>query len=326
VATFKKKPISAQAVAMAEANASRAPLVSGTPQLAIAQPDSVVTNLGSSQDGPATTPLAGQIVHAPLGQVRSNPYNPRALYTAAAVDAMAISLSTHGQRVAALGYLDGDGHVVLIEGETRLRGARAAGLETLRVELRPRPDSDREHYEIARAANVERRDQTPLDDAIRWHELLAKKIYPSQVALGKALGVREDEVSRVLGLATLPQRVLWAVAEFPELMTLKMLNALREFHDQQGDEEAVLDLIHEAGKSGLGYRDVVARRKAAAKGPVRRPRSLREPLVYAAAKGEVKTFEEEGRLELVLKGLDADQAARLVERFKAILASPAAAP
>jgi ParB family chromosome partitioning protein len=282
--------------------------------------------LGSSQDSPLRAPLAGQIVQVPLGQVRSNPFNPRALYTATAVDSMALSLSTHGQRVAALGYLDGDGYVVLIEGETRLRGARAAGLETLRVELRPRPESDREHYEIARLANVERRDQTPLDDAIRWKELLAKQVYPSQAALGKALGVGEDEVSRVLSLATLPQKVLWAVAEFPEMMTLKMLNALREYHDQQqGDDEAVIHLIHEAGKSGLGYRDVVARRKAAAKGPVRRPRSLREPLVYAAARGEIKTFEEEGRLELVLKGLDADQAARLVERFKALLASPAAA-
>jgi ParB family chromosome partitioning protein len=324
VATFKTKPISAQAVAMAEANAARAPLVSGAPLLAVVQTGSAATILGSSQDNPLRAPLAGQIVQAPLGHVRSNPFNPRALYTATAVDAMALSLSTHGQRVAALGYLDGDGHVVLIEGETRLRGARAAGLETLRVELRPRPESDQEHYEIARSANVERRDQTPLDDAIRWKELLTKKVYPSQVALGKALGVREDEVSRVLALATLPQKVLMAVAEFPELMTLKMLNALREYHDQQGDEEAVLDLIHEAGKAGLGYRDVVARRKSAAKGPVRRPRSIREPLAYASAKGEIKTFEEEGRLELVLKGLDADQAARLVERIKKLLGEHAA--
>ena len=337
MATFKKKTISPQAVAAAEANAASAPIV-GDPRMATkaetpalapgpslalvpaaAQPPAPA-NLGSSQDLAAAV---NSIIHAPLARVKSNPLNPRAVYTNTAIDEMAMSLSTHGQRVATLGYLEEDGHVVLIEGETRLRGARAAGLETLRVEIRPKPGSDRELYEMARAANVERRDQTPLDDALKWKELLARKIYPTQSALAKALEIGEDQVSRTLSLATLPQKAIIAAAEFPDLMNLKMLNALREFFEQQGEEEAI-ELIHEAAKAGLGYRDVVSRRKSAAKGPVRRPRSIREPLTFAAAKGEIKTFEEDGRLELVLKGLVADEAANLVERFKKLLAEPRA--
>jgi ParB family chromosome partitioning protein len=334
VATFKKKPISEQAVAAAEANAAMAPIVDdprmptvqAAPEVSADKPavtkQTVTTaaNLGSSQEMKAAV---GQIVHAPLARVKSNPLNPRAVYTNTAIDEMAVSLSTNGQRVAALGYMEEDGHVVLIEGETRLRGARAAGLETLRVELRPKPGSDRALYEMARAANVERRDQTPLDDAIRWKELLAKKIYPTQSALAKALEVGEDHVSRTLSLASLSQKTIIAAAEFPDLMNLKMLNALREFFEQQGEGEAI-ELIHEAAKSGLGYRDVVARRKSAAKGPVRRPRSIREPLTFASAKGEIKTFEEDGRLELVLKGLAVDEASRLVERIKKLLSEPSA--
>lgn len=338
MATFKKKPISPQAVAAAEANASQVPIV-GDPRMPaeplpvpvsaslapITSPVPILpshgspTNLGSSQDQTSTE---GRVVYVPVGRVKSNPFNPRAVYTNTAIGDMASSLAANGQRVAALGYLDSDGHVVLIEGETRLRGARAAGLETLRIELRPKPKSDRELYEMARAANVERQDQTPLDDALRWKDLIARKVYPTQVALARALSLGEDQVSRTLSLAVLSQRVIMSLAECPDLLNLKMLNAIREFFEQQGEDEAI-ELIHEAAKSGLGYRDVVARRKSAAKGPVRRRRSIREPLTFSAAKGEIKTFEEDGRLELVLKGLATDEAARLVERFKTLLAESA---
>lgn len=43
-------------------------------------------------------------------------------------------------------------------------------------------------------------------------------------------------------------------------------------------EMRLLELILEVAKTGMGYRDVVARRKAAVKGPVKRPRSTREAL------------------------------------------------
>ena len=332
MATFKKKALSAEAVALAESVAAGAPIV-GDPRMApLSQDDQLIalaTNLGPVKDSSqaaasavsiSTDARSNRIVHVPLSKVRSNPLNPRAVYTNAAVDEMAVSLSQHGQRIAALGYLEDDGQVVLIEGETRLRGARAAGLETLRIELRPKPASDRELYESARAANVERRDQTPLDDALRWKELLSRKIYPNQTTLAKALGLGEDQVSRTLSLATLPPRLIFSVAENPELLTLRMLNALREFYEQQGEEET-LELIHQAAKEGLGAREVIARRKAATKGPINRPRSVRDPVEFNNAKGEIKTFNDDGRLELVLRGLTEAEARRLVEGIKSLLRS-----
>ncbi len=316
MATFKKKTISPAAVAVAEANAASAPIV-GDPRVQTEAPVQAQTSLhevaakvGSSQDI-----VVGQILEVPVERVKSNPLNPRAVYTSGAVDEMAVSLTNNGQRVAALGYQDDDGAIVLIEGETRLRGARAAGIPTLRVEIRAKPASERELYEMARAANVERRDQTPLDDAIRWKELLAKKIYPTQSALAKALNLGEDHVSRTLSLAQLPHKIVLGVSEYSELMNHKMLNALREYWEQQGDEET-LDLIQDAAKNGLGYRDVVARRKSAAKGPVRRTRAIRESLTFGEAKGELRTFEADGRLELKLKGLSPQQADEVAKKIK----------
>lgn len=316
MATFKKKTISPSAVAVAEANAASAPIV-GDPRVQTEAPahaqavsHEVAAKVGSSQEI-----VVGQILEVPVERVKSNPLNPRAVYTSAAVDEMAVSLTNNGQRVAALGYQDDDGAIVLIEGETRLRGARAAGIPTLRVEIRAKPASERELYEMARAANVERRDQTPLDDAIRWKELLAKKIYPTQSALAKALNLGEDHVSRTLSLAQLPHKIVLGVSEYSELMNHKMLNALREYWEQQGDEET-LELIQDAAKNGLGYRDVVTRRKSAAKGPVRRTRAIRESLSFGEAKGELRTFEADGRLELKLKGLSAQQAEEVAKKIK----------
>lgn len=333
---FKKRAVSPDQVAVVEAVTASVPL-GGDPRAASDGPGMKV---GASQDLgqerlPSSTAFelvkpigiseyeVGRICDIPVGSIKSNPYNPRAVYTVSAVDDMAASLAASGQRISATAYVDEAGEVVLIEGETRLRGARAAGLPTLRVEIRPRPQSDRELYEEARAANVERREQTPLDDALKWKELLAKKVYPTQVALAKALGIGEDHVSRTLSLANMPNRMIHTVAEYPDLLNSKMLNALREYWEITGDD-ATFDLIHEVSRTGMGYRDVVARRKAAGKGPVKRPRSVRESLTFQGAKGELRSFEEDGRLELSLKGLAPDAAQLLTAQLLALFPKPSA--
>ena len=317
MATFKKRPVASDRVAEVEDAAAAAPIV-GDPRmapLAVAAQRPVGGKVGSSQD--TARYEVGQVYDVPIGKIKSNPFNPRVVYTASAVSEMAASLQARGQGMSAIAYVDDDGDVVLIEGETRLRGARTAGIPTLRVEVRPKPASDRELYEQARAANVERRDQSPLDDAIKWKELIARKIYPTQAALAKALTLGEDHVSRTMSLAQLPSRVVQTVAEYPELLSLKMLNAIREFWEVKGEEDT-LDLISEAAKTGMGYRDVSARRKAASKGPVKRPRSTREQLTFRGAKGEFKSFEEDGRIELKLKGLAPEVAEEISEKILAL--------
>ncbi|MBR8282541.1 ParB/RepB/Spo0J family partition protein [Burkholderia vietnamiensis] len=317
MATFRKKSVAVERVAAVEDAASSAPIV-GDPRMA----PSVATisqlrgeEVGSSQG--ATKYEIGQTYEVPIGKIKSNSVNPRAIYTASAVSEMAESLAARGQGQSASAYVDEAGDIVLIDGERRLRGARTAGLPTLRVEIRPKPASERELYEEARAANVERKDQSPLDDALKWKELLSRKIYPTQVALAKALNLGEDHVSRTLSLAQLPSKIVQAAAEYPELLSLKMLNAIREFWEVKGEEDT-LELIFDAAKTGLGYRDVAARRKAAAKGTVKRPRSTREQLSFRGAKGEFKSFEEDGRIELKLKGLAPDVAAEISEKILAL--------
>ncbi|MCA3788853.1 ParB N-terminal domain-containing protein, partial [Burkholderia sp.] len=133
MATFKKKPLATDRVVAVQDAASTAPIV-GDPRMAppaIHTEQPIAREVGSSQD--SVKYEVGQVYDVPIGKIRSNPFNPRVVYTASAVSEMAASLVARGQGMSAIGYANGEGEVVLIEGETRLRGARAAGLSTLRL-------------------------------------------------------------------------------------------------------------------------------------------------------------------------------------------------
>jgi len=260
----------------------------------------------------------------PLNLILSNPVPPRYHYPVSDIDKMKEMLSKDGQKISATGFLSdpamGDRRVVLIDGETRFRGMRAAGLPTLRVEIKPPPESDQALYELARSANKDRRDQTALDDAMRWKELLERKVYASQRSLGLALGVPEDVVSRTISLSSLSSLVVGTVAEFPDLLNLKMLVAIREYREVTDDDQT-MELIIEVAKNGLGARDVIARRKAAQvpESAKARPRAHREEIHYKGAKGELKAFDKDGRLELSLKGLSPETSAELTASLRKIL-------
>lgn len=258
----------------------------------------------------------GQVYSVPVNQITSNPFNPRYLYPRAVVDEMGMALAAKGQLVAATGFVGDDGNIVLIEGETRLRGARSANLPTLRVEIRQRPNTDLALYEEARDANVKRKDQSPLDDAMRWRDLLARKIYKDQKSIANALGLKDDVVSRTLSLAAMSQGVIDSVAEYPELLNLKMLVAIREFAELKGDDPT-RELILEVARNGLGAREVTARRIAAEKPDIKRPRSNKEKVFYMGGIGELKTFE--GRVELSLDNLTPEAVAAVTEALRHLL-------
>lgn len=320
VSKFPRKPISPQWAQAAEASAAQSPLVTGRPEGDEA-PGPSVAPIGSATSNQPSY-VVGQVYDIPLALIKSNPFNPRELYPAYAVTEMAESLKANGQRQAALGFVARTGEITLIEGETRLRGARQAALPSLRVEIQAPPESNRSLYERARSVNVERRQQTPLDDALCWSRLLADRVYPTQAALSQALGLHESYVSRVRALSSLTPKVVELLGSTPDLLTLRMLSAIREFA-AEAEEPEVVKLIAEAAQSNMGYREVDARRLARKKGPVARPRSQSVPVSFQGGKGAVKAFEGAGRVELSIKGLSPEAVGLLSEKLKALLANEA---
>lgn len=277
---------------------------------------------------PASAPISavqafviGQVYDVPLHLIESNPVGPRVLYTAQDVDDMTVQLRENGQRISATGYVSEKGTVVLIEGETRLRASRAGGFQTLRIEIKAKPADEKALYEEARSANVDRRNQTPLDDGIKWNELInVRRIYASQKELAERLGIEEDVVSRSISLTRLSSRVLNTVAEYPDMLSLRMLIAIRTFWEAKGDEDT-LELIAEIAKNGLGSRDVMARAKAAQNEPVRKPRSTSEKVNFLSGVGELKSFPD--RVELTIKGLKPEHVESLTDSIRRAIANQA---
>lgn len=261
----------------------------------------------------------GRVYEVPLDCIRPNPANARAIYAPAASEDMLRSLKDVGQSIAATGFYDEPSKtVVLIDGHRRFQGCEKLGWPTLRIEIRPRPENEQGLYLASRAANCERENQTPLDDALVWRRLLDKKVFPSQVALSKILNLSESEVSRTLALAQMPPILVQALGERSGLLNLKMLNAIREYWQALG-EEAALELILKAEGLGLSYRDIENRRKSREAPAKLRSKSDRQLVQFGSGIGALKFYAQEGRVELALTGLDSKEAQELIRRLQLAL-------
>ncbi|MDZ5458076.1 ParB/RepB/Spo0J family partition protein [Azohydromonas lata] len=305
-----------QAAGAAAAPAAAAPAaVRGL--IAAAPDDGVDGEFGTSQTVLYYGPWqVGQVYEVPHECLRPNPVNPRIFYTVDAVENMAQSLLDEGQTTAATGYVEDD-HVVLIEGQTRQKACQQLNWPTLRVEIRPKPQSVRTLYETARAANEARSNPSNLDEALRWKELLDTGVYPHQRALAEALRLHEGDVSRVLSLAKMPRSILQALAEVPALLYARTLASIRAYWETCGDDKT-LELVVRARARGMSFREIDNLRKAAEKGPYKRPHASRMKVSFGAGKGELKTFED-GRIQLLLEGLSDDEARDLQQRLQKAL-------
>ena len=201
---------------------------------------------------------------------------------------------------------------------------KQVGLPTLRVELRDRPDSHAQLYLLSRQMNVERAEQTPIDDALAWRLLLERRVFATQSAIARELAVSDAIVSKTMALAELPSTVIAAAIEQHELMALKPLYEVFLFWKRRGDVETLALLAESRERGGLSAREIEARRKALDRGPQPKPRSTRHAFTLDGVKGEIRRFEADGRLELAIKGLSPKALQTLEERIaKLVSATPA---
>lgn len=296
---------------------SMSSLVTGTASL----PEVPVAELIST---PSSSPidigiLVGQVFDIPLKKLIPNPLNARALYSIGAASTLLESMEIYGQETAVTGYIEG-ANVSLIDGHRRFKAAESLGWDTLRVEIRPKPASDKALYLASWTANKKRDDQTALDDALVWRRLLDLKVFLSQADLARATGVSETEVSRTLSLATLPAQVVQALSEQPDLLKYKMLNAIREFEQVHGINKT-LALIVDVATNSSGYREVESRRKVLLAEPRQRETPVARNVRFHSANGTIKQFSKDGRVELVLKGLSDEDAKTLIANLEKMLNS-----
>ena len=252
---------------------------------------------------------AATLRQVPVQDIVLNRHNARKLPpTAAELERLSASMAKQ-QRTPAAAYIDRQGRVCLIDGHRRLAAAKNAGLPTLRVELQPEPENDRELYLASRAYNAEREPQSVLDDAFSWRQMLEQGVYQSQAEIGRDLGINEADVSRIMNLTSFTPRIIDLLNGQHRLLNLRMLGAIRQYFSECG-EDATKALIISAEDGGLSSREVDKLRKAFNKEKVTRTRSdTKSSLAFGKARATVRQFESARKL--VIEIVDVDHAIAL---------------
>ena len=253
----------------------------------------------------------GSTYKVALSLLQDSQFNARVYYSSEEIDAMALSLQNNGQDVSLAGYVDGS-KVVVLDGSKRLRAARAASLDSLRVEIRNEPTSVKETYKASRRMNSERSPQTPLDDAVRFKALLEAGEYNDQTSLGEDMGVSQTVVSQTLSLNRIPQNVLRVMREesvHGKLCQLSFAIEVAKMFDGthtegQGQEDRAVEVIREIVAKDLSVKQTRDLVQSRLDGPKARQKAETTPVRYGSGLGTLKVFASKGQLDLSIKGVE----------------------
>jgi ParB/RepB/Spo0J family partition protein len=287
----------------------------------IAQREATVVSLpeeGSGQEGSHT------VRSILVEDVVSNPYNPRAFYSAETIDELADSIGKQGQITPILvtHLREFPGKYVIVDGERRIRAARSRGDRTIEADVREGLDNQN-LYLRAYHANKEREEQTVFDDALAWKKLLDDRVYVDQVELGVAVGEDPKHISKVISLTSLPPVLLQRMAQNRKDVGLGHAYNIKLIFDRAGASVAEhwLQQVIE-GKASVRKLEAAASAEAGARriGPRRTHYQSRVQFNRpdGVALGELKLFGD-GRAELSLKGIAPADQQRLAERVKAVI-------
>jgi len=151
-------------------------------------------------------PVTYAVMQIPVGRIRAFAFQPRKWFDPEEIRARAASMRAIGQQdpvTVEPVHGDADYDFELINGESRLRSAREAGLSTLWAAVRSRPFPSRiEKHLAALVANFNRSDHTPMEISDALH-VQATEGGRSQEQIACAIGKPPLWVSKYLSLQRL---------------------------------------------------------------------------------------------------------------------------
>lgn len=140
----------------------------------------------------------------PVGEISSNPNQPRGHFDEEALESLAGSIRQVGVLQPVTVTVDEAGGYVLVAGERRLRAAKRAGLTEIPAVIRT-VDNDGSLVE-AIIENVQREDLTALEEAAAYRQLL-EDFGLTHESVGERVGKSRSAVSNSLRLLALPPGV-----------------------------------------------------------------------------------------------------------------------
>lgn len=158
---------------------------------------------------PAPVPT-GSIDEIPLGQIETNPYQPRVHFDQEALQELADSISTQGIiQPITVRQLDKDRYQ-LISGERRYQASKKAGLEAIPAYVRKA--NDQQMLEMALIENIQRENLNPIEVALSYQRLISECDL-KQEQLGERVGKNRTTVNNYLRLLRLPPDIQIALRD-----------------------------------------------------------------------------------------------------------------
>ncbi|MGM8215787.1 ParB/RepB/Spo0J family partition protein [Bacillaceae bacterium W0354] len=138
-----------------------------------------------------------------LKEIRPNPYQPRKIFEADAIDELKDSIIQYGVLQPIIVRKSIKGFEIVV-GERRYRASKEAGLETIPAVVRDL--TDEQMMELALLENLQREDLTPMEEA-EAYERLINELKIKQEELAKRLGKSRPHITNMIRLLSLPETI-----------------------------------------------------------------------------------------------------------------------
>ncbi len=138
-----------------------------------------------------------------LKEIRPNPYQPRKIFQAEALEELKQSILEHGILQPIIVRKSIRGYEIVV-GERRFRAAKEAKLEKIPVVVREL--TEQQMMELAVLENLQREDLTPIEEAAAY-QMLMQKLGLTQEELAKRLGKSRPHIANLVRLLSLPNKI-----------------------------------------------------------------------------------------------------------------------
>ncbi|MEZ4937405.1 MAG: ParB/RepB/Spo0J family partition protein [Crocinitomicaceae bacterium] len=161
-------------------------------------PDTDITSSGSSSK------TVGSVAEIKIGQIETNPFQPRTEFEKEALQELADSIGEHGIIQPITVRKVGNDRYQLISGERRFRASQMAGLKKVPAYIRIA--NDQSMLEMALVENIQRQDLNAIEVALSYQRLI-DECDLTQDQLSQKLSKSRPSITNHLRLLKLPAAI-----------------------------------------------------------------------------------------------------------------------
>ena len=172
-----------------------------------------------------------QIVEIPINKLVVNPYQPRLSMNPDTVRELALTIKEHGllQPIAVM-PMD-DGKYMIRYGHRRVEACKILHQKTIKAIVKAGERNNEKLMSEALIENIQRDDMHIIDTALSMRAALDNKLFPNMEALAIIIGKDKTQVSRILSILTLPEKILQDIATKKTISDRVVLDHLRKVQD-----------------------------------------------------------------------------------------------